>query len=205
MSLGISVRDLSLPSVDRRMIIGGILAAIAALGVLKLTAPPERMPILVAGSDLAAGQPLGELDIDVRYVDASTGLVVGDSVGDLEDWTLRVPLAEGEPLVMSLVQPPELLAVPNVIALSLAAENAVLGRLVAGDRVDVYFTTSGGLNVESETILLASSVYVVETVAPENSMDRGRVNVLLAVDEALASALASASHTGEIDLVRVGP
>jgi Flp pilus assembly protein CpaB len=205
MALGVRVRDLALPNVDRRMAIGAILAGIAALGVLVLTKPPERVPVLVAGSDLVAGRPLGEMDVQVRYVDSSTGLVTGDSVGDLEEWSLRVPLAEGEPLVASLMQPPEVLASPNVIALSLQAQNAVLGRLVAGDKVDVYMTSKGGIDSQPTTVLLASSVYVVETVVPESTIDRGRVNVLLAVDDELAAQLASASHTGDIDLVRVAP
>jgi len=159
MAIGVGVRDITLPNVDRRMILGGILAAIAAFGVLQMTKPPERLPVLVAGSDLAAGRPLGEMDIDVRYVESDTGLVAGDSVGDLADWSLRVPLAEGEPLVTSLMQPPELVISPNVIALSLPAENAVLGRLVAGDHVDIYLTYTGGFEVESSTGLLASRVY----------------------------------------------
>jgi Flp pilus assembly protein CpaB len=205
MALGVRVRNVTLPTVDRRMVVGAILAAIAALGVLVITKPPERIPVLVAGSDLVVGRPLGEMDVEVRYVESSTGLLVGDSVGDLEEWSLRVPLAEGEPLVPSLMQPPELLASPNVIALSLAAENAVLGRLVSGDEVDVYVTTRNGIDTESETEMIASNVYVVEAVVPESSIDRGRVNVLLAVNDDLAARLASASHTGDIDLVRVTP
>lgn len=205
MAIGIGVRDIALPNIDRRRIIGGILAAITALGVLQLTKPPERVPVLVAGSDLVAGRPLGEMNIEVRYVESATGLVAGDSVGELAEWSLRVPLVEGEPLVTSLMQPPELLASPNVIALSLPAENAVLGRLVAGDHVDIYVTYAGGFEVESSTGLLASSVYVVEVVTSESSVDRGRVNILLAVDDRLASDLASASHSGAIDLIRVAP
>lgn len=205
MALGVRVRDIALPTIDRRMVIGAVLAAVAALGVLVLTKPADRIPVLVAGTDLVAGRPLADMDIQVRYVDSSSGLVVGDSVGDLEDWSLRVPLAEGEPLIGSLLQPPELLASPNVIALSLAAENAVMGRLVAGDMVDVYMTNTGGIDSVSSTALIASDVYVVEAVVPESSIDRGRVNVLLAVDDDLAAQLASASHSGDIDLVRVAP
>jgi Flp pilus assembly protein CpaB len=205
MALGVRVRDIALPTVDRRMVIGAILACIAALGVLVVTRPPEQIPVLVAGSDLVVGRPLGEMEVEVRYVESSTGLVVGDSLGDLEEWSLRVPLAEGEPLVPSLMQPPELLASPNVIALSLAAENAVLGRLVSGDEVDVYVTVERGIDSASITEMIASNVYVVEAVVPESSIDRGRVNVLLAVSDDLAARLASASHTGDIDLVRVSP
>jgi Flp pilus assembly protein CpaB len=205
MSLGVMVRGIALPSVDRRMILGAILAAIAALGVLVLTRPPERIPILVAGSDLSAGRPLGELDIEVRYVESSTGLVVGDSIGELDDWSLRVPLAQGEPLVASLVQPPELVATPNVIALSLAPQNAVLGQLVAGDKVDIYVTSTDGFDAGPTTELLASGVYIVEAVTSDSSADSGRVSVLLAVDDPLAAQLAAASHAGDIDLVRVAP
>lgn len=205
MALNVSASRISLPKFDRRTVVGGILAAITALGVLQLTQPPEMLPILVAGSDLVAGRPLGVLDIDVRYVESTTGLVAGDSVGDLSDWSLRVPLEEGEPLVASLIQPPELLASPNVIALSLAAENAVLGKLVAGDHVDVYVTLPGGFDTGPSTVLLASRVYVVEAVVFDASINRGKVNILLAVDDGLAGQLAAASHNGEIDLVRVAP
>jgi hypothetical protein len=205
MALGVRVRDMALPRIDRRMVIGAVLAAVAALGVLVLTKPADRVPVLVAGTDLVAGRPLADMDINIRYVESSAGLVVGDTVGDLEEWSLRVPLAEGEPLIGSLLQPPELLASPNVIALSLAAENAVLGRLVAGDMVDVYMTDTSGIDSVATTALIASDVYVVETVMPESSIDRGRVNVLLAVDDLLAAQLASASHSGDIDLVRVAP
>lgn len=205
MALGVRVREFSLPTVDRRMILGAILAAIAALGVLVLTRPPDRIPVLAAGSDLSAGRPLGELDIEVRYVESSAGLVVGDSVGELGEWSLRVPLEKGEPLIASLMQPPELVATPSVIALSLAPQNAVLGQLVAGDKVDIYLTNADGFGTASGTELVASSVYIVEAVISETATDRGRVNVLLAVDDDLAAQLAAASHSGDIDLVRVAP
>jgi len=205
MALGVRVSDFAIPSIDRRKVAGGILAAIAALGVLQVTKPPDRIPVLVAGAALEAGRPLSDLDIVVRHVATAEGMVVGDSVGDLADWSLRVPLAEGEPLVASLMQPPELVTSPNVIALSLAAENAVLGRLVAGDKVDVYVTSAADFDSEPTTELLARSVYIVEAVVSESSVDRGRVNVLLAVDDELAARLAAASHDGEIDFVRVAP
>lgn len=205
MALGISVRAVSLPSIDRRMIVGGILAAITALSVLQITKPPVRVPILVAGSELPAGRPLGGLDVEVRYVESATGLVAGDSIGDLADWSLRVPLAEGEPLVASLMLPPEVVASPNVIALSLPAAHAVLGRLVAGDRVDVYLTTDADFERAATTELMAADVYVIDAVMSESSANSGRVDILLAVDDVLAGRIAAAARGGGIDLVRVAP
>lgn len=204
MALLVRVREISLPAVDRRMIIGAVLAAIAALGVLQLTQPPERIPILVAGSELVAGRPLAELDVEVRYVESAVGLVMGDTLGDLGAWSLRVPLQEGEPLVASLLRPPELVASPNVIALSLDGAHAVLGRLTAGDRVDVY-VTHDTFDSEPTTRLLAASVYVVDATVSESNVNRGRVNILLAVDGSLAAQIVSGSRTGAIDLVRLAP
>lgn len=204
MAILVRMRDVSLPSVDRRMIAGGILAAIAALGVLQITKPPDLLPVLVAGSGLPAGRPLADLDVDVRYVESTVGLVTGDSVGELADWSLRVPLAEGEPLVVSLLRPPELVSFPNIVALSLDGENAVLGRLTGGDRVDVYVTHIA-FDSEPTTELLAAGVYIVDAFVSESSVDRGRVNVLLAVDDSLAAQIVSGVRTGAIDLVRLAP
>lgn len=204
MALLVRVREISLPSVDRRMIAGGVLAAIAAFGVLQITAPPERIAVLVAGSELPAGRPLGDLNIDVRYVESAVGLVAGASIGDLSDWSLRVPLKEGELLVPSLIHPPEMLASPNVVALSLDGAHAVLGRLAPGDRVDVY-VTHDAFDGEGATQLLAQDVFVVDASISEASAHRGRVDILLAVDDTLAAQIVSGSRSGAIDLVRLAP
>jgi Flp pilus assembly protein CpaB len=98
-----------------------------------------------------------------------------------------------------------LLEAPNVIALSLDESHAVLGRLLPGDRVDVYVTVGNGLGDDPVTHLVATGVYVVESRAGGDGIDADRVNLLLAVDEELALTIAGAGRSGAVDLVRVSP
>ena len=205
MAVGVRGLPVVLPAIDRRRLLGILLAAIAGLLVLLLTRPETQLPILVATEDLVAGQPLADQGVSVRYVDNAEGFVAGSSLGDLAGWSLRAPIARGEPLIPSLLQPPELLAFPNVIALSLDQDHAVLGKLVAGDRVDVYRTSAAGFDAPSVTERVATDVYVVEARVSDDGINADRVDLLLAVDEELAALIAGAARGGEIDLVRVAP
>jgi Flp pilus assembly protein CpaB len=195
---------LALPAVDRRALLGVGLAALAATLVLVVTRPSPTFPVLIAGSDLPAGVPLSEVDLAVRRVADPTGLIQGTEPGELADWRLKVPLVAGEPVLASVLQPPQLLAAPNLIALDIEAAHAVLGRLAGGDLVDVY-VTSGSSAGNGTTRLVASEVYVVQAALVDVGGGRDRVELLVAVDDRLASELAAAARSGELDLVRVGP
>ena len=203
MALGVRVREWSFPRPDTRTLLGIGLAAIAALLVLWLTRPAPTVPILVAGSDLPAGTPLSGLGLGVRHTADADGLVLGDSRGDLTDWVLVTPIAAGEPLLPSLLRPPETQSAPDLLALEIDESHAVLGRLSPGDRVDVYASTSRP-GEDAATHLIASSVYVVDAGTSDSSVNGGRVQLLLAVDDQLAATLTSAMNAGDLDLVRVG-
>ena len=201
------VRPMSLPItwLDRRTVAGILLAALAGALVLTLTSPPTVVPVLVAGSDLPAGTPLQDLDVAVRQVSSSVGLVEGASVGELAEWTLRVPLVAGEPISPSLLVPPQVGDAPDALALSLDRANAVQGTLVAGDLVDVLVTRPAEFDSAPVTEIVASGVYVLEAGMGEKGFDADRVDVLLAVDTDLAVLIANARESGTIDLVRVSP
>lgn len=203
MAIGVRPAAWSVPRIERKYLAAGILAAASAVLVLVLTQPPQKTAILVAGSDIPAGVALAVADVDVRMVESADGLVVGDSVGELGDWSLAAPLGEGEPLLASLLRAPEVVASPNLLALALDPEHAVLGFLGAGDVVDVYLTTDSVHDGATETRRVASSVYIVEASVSEDPVDRGRVHILVAVDDDLAPILTSASRNGTIDLVKV--
>lgn len=205
MAISVRLTDMSMPAIDRKRLVGIILAVAAALLVLVLTRPQAQVPVLVASGDLVAGQALTANDVAVRYMASSEGLIEGDALGDLSDWSLRVPLEAGEPLLPSLMLPPEMLASPNVIALSLDQSHAVLGKLVAGDRVDIYRTTDGGFDTAPATEIVATGVYVVESRVDTDGLGSDQVDLLLAVDGDLALLIAGSARHGEIDLVRVAP
>ncbi len=196
--------SLALPSVDRRFIVGGLLAVVSAALVLVLTQQPQTYPVLVAEEALPAGTSLGSLAVGIRQVANPEGLVEGSSLGELEAWVLSVPLESGEPLLASVLLPPVALESPNVIALSLDRAHAVLGQLSSGDLVDVY-VTAGSRGDAQSTRLVASDVYVVSAAFSDAATSQGQVEVLLAVDDALAQQFASAGRSGGVDLVRVGP
>ncbi len=203
MSVGVQVRGLSIPRPDTRTLLGIGLAALAALLVLWMTRPAPTVPVLVAGSDLPAGTPLSALDLTVRHTSDPDGLVVGDEPGELSDWVLVAPIASGEPLLPSLLRPPEVQSAPDLLALEIDESHAVLGRIDPGDRVDVYASTSRP-GEPAVTRLVASSVFVVDSTVSESSVNGGQVQLLLAVDDALAAALTTAMNEGDLDLVRVG-
>ncbi len=197
-------RPMSLPRVDRRTLLGAALAAAAALLMLVLTRPVATVPVLVAAADLPRGMPLTAADVTVRQLPGSAGLVEGDTIGELEGWSLAAPVAAGEPLLPSLLLPPARIEQPDLLAVSVPETQAVLGRIAAGDIVDVYATT-GDLD-EPATVLLAEEVYVVEARSEGSSVAGQRmVDLLVAVDDDLALLLTGAAHAGEIDIVRVGP
>jgi Flp pilus assembly protein CpaB len=197
------LRQLPLPAVAPRTLLGIGLAAVAAVLVLVVTQPPASVPVLVAGTDLPAGTPLSELEVEVRQVESSAGLVTGDELGELGDWVLASPIAAGEPLLPSLLPPVEALAAPDTIAIQLDSAHAVLGQLSAGDRVDVFATTSRP-GIPAETVLIATSIYVLGAGVTDATAGPDRVELLLAVDRSTARALTTAMHAGEIDLVKVG-
>ncbi len=194
----------SLPTVDTRYVVGALAAALAAVLVLILTRPPERIAVLIAADDVAAGVTIDETRFITKLVESDIGLVPSASLGEFEGWTLAVPLAAGEPVIESVLTPPELIAAPNAIAVSLPPEHAVLGKLAAGDFVDVYVTDRGPTG-EVSTELAASHVYIVAVTVDDDRISGGRVDVLLAVDDALAPVLASAVRADGVDLVRVAP
>jgi Flp pilus assembly protein CpaB len=173
--------------------------------VLTLTRPPVLIPVLVAGADLPAGTPLSELDVSVRQVSSAVGLVEGNSVGELADWTLRVPLVAGEPISPSLLVPPQVGEAQDALALSLDRSHAVQGNLSKGDLVDVLVTRPASFEGPPETELVATSVYILDVSLGESGFDADRVDVVLAVDGELAVELANARESGTIDLVRVTP
>lgn len=193
---------ISLPRIDRRYVLAGLLAALAGILVLVVTQPSERSPILVATRDLAEGHRLGNGDVAVRYVQNPDGHVEGDALGDLAGFALAVPLRAGEPLIASVVRAPAIVEASHRISVAVPIDRAALGRISPGSRVDVYATMRDPI-VGVATERIAGGVYVVDTELSESSGIREEIALLLAVDDDLAALIANASHAGDLDIVAV--
>lgn len=192
--------------IDARTVVALALAAGAAALVLVLTAAPSTTTVLVAESDLQPGVALAQLEIGYRQASTGDGLVEGESLGELADWTLAAPISSGEPILPSLLRPPELTSSPNLLSISVDASHAVLGRINSGDTIDIYATFSSRGGEEGRTVLLAGDVFVVEARIDDDRIgSRSSVDLVLAVDDDLASELARAVRLAELDLVKKGP
>ena len=146
--------------------------------------------------DLAAQAPIAPDAFTRRPVTDPTGLVVAGA--DLDGSVLRSPIAQGEPLIPSLLvdaaDPRPFVA----LGLELPTASGVLGRLVAGDRVDVFLT-----DAEEETHVVARDVRILEIADTEQLSGDRSVRVLIGTDRATAARIAGASHRGAVDLIRV--
>ncbi len=201
------LRDaLAVPRLNRRTLLGVALAATAGFLVLILTRPAPTMQVLVAADDIPAGTPLDEGLVTTRAVSSARGLVESGSLGELVGWSLVVPLAAGEPLLPSLLEPPQVAEAGAVLSVVLEESHAALGRIGAGDEVDIYVTWQGSTGEPRTTELLAAGVYVVDAMTGDGSLAGGdQVQVLVAVDDALALDLTRAGRLGELDMVRKTP
>ena len=193
------------PALDRRTVGGAVLALTAALLVLIATRPPPTTPVLVAAAALGPGVPLDAGSLAIRNTAEPAGMVTAGSPDEYAGWVLTAPLDAGEPIPASQIQPPERIDHPDVIAVALPEEHAVLGDLRAGDRVDVYLTAPGADGEPPETTVAARGVLVVAVAPDPEGFGADRLaRLLVAADDDLASLLVNAARTGSLDLVRLG-
>ncbi len=181
--------------IDLRMAGAAALALITGIGVHLATRPEPTVQVLVATSPLPPGVRLSELDVALRPMPLFPGMVTAGQVADLTAHTLVAALDAGDPVLHSLLVPPQG-DHPDVAALTLDPAHAVQGDLVPGDRVDIYSSGNG------TTTLLADEVLVIAATRGSGGLEGGDVSLLLAVDRQLALRLLEGAHTTQLDLVR---
>ena len=180
---------------DIRLAVAAVLAVAAGAAVHAITRPAPAIEVLVAAAPLPPGVRLGDLEVATLSMSPLPGLVSADRASELADHSLSASLAEGDPLLASLLVAPSTDR-PDVAALTLDPAHAVQGDLIAGDRIDVFVSRAG------VTELLASDVLVLAATTGNGGLGGGDTALLLAVDRTLARELVEAVHTAEIDLVR---
>ena len=183
--------------IDLRLAVAGVLAVAAALAVMALTRPIERVPVLVAASPLPPGVPLDDLPLVEQSVELLEGMIRADQRAEVVDRSLTIPLAAGSPLLWSALAP-GVVSPSDVLAVTLDRDAAAQGDLRPGDAVDVY------LSDEQGTRRIAEAVTVIDAYEGGGGLGGTDVAVWLAVDTALAEQVIAARHGGSIDLVRRG-
>lgn len=194
-------RRVGLPS--GRAVVGGLLMALAAVGTFLAYAgatTDDRIDVLVARRALSPGQTVRADDVRLVPVDLPDGVrglfgAVGAAVGR----QVVAPVAAGEFLLASATAAPAEGGEALEVSLRLPASRAV-GRLQAGERVDVFSTWDGDV-----TELVAVDARVLEVGGSSSSGLGGgdAVVVRLAVsDFDQVEALVHAQAAGDVTMVR---
>ena len=183
--------------IDLRFALAGLLAIIAAVVVMVLTRPVERVSVLVAAAPLPPGVPLADLQLADVLVEPIDGLIRSSEREITEQRMLAVAIEVGSPLLWSALAPDNL-PTGDVLALTLEPGNAVQGDLRAGDIVDIYVSDDEG------TRRVAESISVVDAALGNGGLGGDDVAILLAVDQLVAETVIASQHAGVIDLVRRG-
>lgn len=206
-----------LPSPDRRIrprrglpggraVTGGLLVALAAVGVFAAIARSNQPPstrYVVAGRDLAVGETIQRSDL--RSVALSLPADQADRAFPIAAVpTGRVVLAPmgRDDLVQSSMVGSAGVNLATV-TLSLDRADGLGGSLRRGDRVDVYVSYGNG--TDSSTRRIAAAAEVVDLGAGSGAVgESGHIQVTLAApDPGRRIDLVNAAHAGVVTLARV--
>jgi hypothetical protein len=195
-------RHRSLPG--GRAVLGGVLMAVAVVGVFAAYAQAARRPtdpVVVAAHDLRVGEVVAADDL--RTIEAELpGGTAGATFASPEGLAGRVvlgPIAEGEIVQAGSVtdQPAE--SDVHEVAVNLPRGQIAVGRLKQGERVDVFVTS------DDLTRSVVRGAEVVEIDADDGgslTSDR-EITLVVAVPTGDAvAALVHALRTGEVTVVR---
>lgn len=194
-------RRIGLPS--GRAVVGGLLMALAAVGTFLAYAgatADDSIGVLVATRALAPGETIAPGDVEVVSVElpASVRGLFGDVDAALGR-QVAAPVGAGEFLLASATVARADADDSLEIAVSLPASRAV-GRLQAGERVDVFSTWGSEV---TELIAVDARVLEVSGGASSGLGGNDPVRVRLAVDDfAQVEALVHAQAAGDLTMVR---
>jgi Flp pilus assembly protein CpaB len=197
------------PLPNGRAVAGGLLVAVAALGLFAswraATAPPTT-EYVVAARTLAVGSILrrGDLSTVRLHLPAAQRRQAFTSPAALVGTQVLGPLARGE-----LVQASDLAAGGGEgrrqLSFPIDASRALDGEIARGEHVDVLATYGGG-GADSWTAVIADRVLVADVGASGSSLGSARTLTLtLSLDDPdEVLAVTHAARAGTITIVRAG-
>lgn len=186
-----------------RAVVGGLLMALAAIGVFLAYADASRGPgdsIVITRHAIRVGEVLEATDL--RVVTGELPTAADGSFDDIATVVGRValgPIDEGEMVQAGSVTDDRASAPAHEVALTLPREQVAVGRLKQGERVDVFVTR------DDRTRSVVRGVQVVQiTSAGDGSLTSDReISIVVAAPSGdAAAALVHALRTGDVTVVR---
>lgn len=206
---------------DLRVVLSALvtLAAIGGMLVYAGSLSATR-PVLLVTRDLPAGAILGPDDLTVTQVRVDDSIYAAALSGDALSAVLGKPLAEPVHSQQILARAqvssrPRLAPDRLALAIPIKPESAAGGRLRAGDEVQILLTRNKG-KPEADTVVVLerATIYSVgydERATVINAANASRTDtgplasLTLIVMPDQARALATARHSGELDVALLPP
>lgn len=190
-----------------RAVVGGFLVAAGAVGIFTAyqgaSAANERTYV-TAGRDIAAGEHLGAGDLAVVALDLPEELarLAVSSRDALVGTTTLAPVAAGQLVWRSGVVKPD--GSPELAQISIPVHpaNALGGKLLPGERVDVLVTSTTAGTPQVTTVSAGARVVRVET-GDRSVGGTGAIMLVLAVAPEEIEHIAGATGTGTVTVARV--
>lgn len=187
-----------------RAMLGALLMTVAAVGVFLAYAGAQDGPsdeLVVTTRALRAGEAIetADLRVVVGELPSSPRGSVFRSLDDLVGKVALGPIAKGEIVQAGSVTADRGTSPGHEVALTLPREQLAVGRLRAGERVDVFVT------YDDRTASVVRGAQVVEIAGPsDDSLTSDReVTIVVAVPSGeVVAALVHALRTGDVTVVR---
>ncbi len=185
---------------DARLWLGVALLVVSTVaGARLLSAGQDTVTVWRTTRDLAAGSA----PLDLIAVAVPSG-IVGQRYarpGDVLDGVLRWPVAAGELLSATAIEPPTSFPTRRV-TVSVDPRHAPPG-IMPGDVVDVWTTPPDAATASAELPEQALSDVTVAAVAADDLGLSGEIGIVLEVPAGEVGVLVSATRGGAVDLVAV--
>jgi Flp pilus assembly protein CpaB len=190
-----------------RAVAGGLLVAIAVLGVFAASRATGRRPTaayLVAARAIAPGDVLAAADVE-RHTDELPDRVAARTFSDPDELVGRValgPLDAGDVVPRGLVA--DRAAAPSEqLSFAVDADRALNARLRPGERVDVLVTYGSGESASTHVVVRRAHVVEVDAGGDGSLAGAAATVLTLSLDDpAQAIRLAHAVRAGELTVVR---
>lgn len=187
--------------------VGGFLVAAGAVGIFSAyqgASGAKERTYVTAGRDIDAGEHLGPGDLTLVALDLPSELakLAVSSPEALVGTTTLAPVTAGQLVWRSGVVKPD--GSPELAQISLPVHpaNALGGKLLPGERVDVLLTSTSSGTPHVTTV--SSGARVVRVEAGDRSVgSTGAIMLVLAVGPEEIESIAAATGTGTVTIARV--
>lgn len=187
-----------------RAALGGLLITVAALSVFLAYQRAERGPttrVVVARQEIRVGAVIEPDDVQVALAElpASVGATAFRSPSAVVGHVALGPIAAGEIVQAAAITADRSPSDAHEIAITLPRAQIAVGRLRAGDRVDIFVT----YDERTSSVVRNATVVLIGTDRDRSLTSDRDLSIVVAVPSGDAvAALVHALRTGEVTVVR---